>query len=156
LHGGILASSYAFCHYYHPLPLFSFKWWFFNKTNYVSFIEIKVKQHIPWNHLWHIANTWTLYDPNKPLQKDNPKTSQNTMAVNTKVMVEILLLSSLPYGKTWTLNMCFTSGLVTCIIMTLLDVSIVSKKLIVTWQNSHLSFKKCMIKMKMPTCLLDN
>jgi hypothetical protein len=50
------------------------------------------------------------------------------MKVNMKVMVEILLPSSLTYGRTWTLNMCFTNRLITCKVMTLLNVSIVSKK----------------------------
>ncbi len=90
--------------------------------------------------MWDIDNIWTLHSPN------NPKTSQGKKNVNAKVMVEKLFFSSLTYTKTWALSACFVNTSFTCNAMALLDVFEVSKKLIITWQGLHLSFKKWTIK----------
>ncbi len=57
---------------------------------------------------------------------NNPYTSQNTTEVNTKVIVERLLLSSLTYARTQALSPCFVGTLFTYKAMAIPNVYVVS------------------------------
>ncbi len=114
----------------------------------VLWLKLKSNQHISWNHLWHTNNIWTLHGPNKSLHKGvgNPKNAQDINKVKMKVMVERVPPFS-TYAITWTLNpRWFTYKA-----MELPNVFVVSKNPIVTWQGSHLSFKKWKISTKIST-----
>jgi hypothetical protein len=71
------------------------------------------------------------------------------------VMVKRLLPSYLMYVIIQELRLYFVSTSLTCKAMALLVLSIVSKKLIITWQYSHLELKKCTIITKVSTPTLD-
>ncbi len=72
-----------------------------------------------------------------------PNISHETTKVKTMVMVEILFPSSLTKVITQALSPCFASISLTCKAMALPKFFVISKKPMVTWQDSHLSFKKC-------------
>jgi hypothetical protein len=83
------------------------------------------------------------------------KNWQDIIKVRVKVMVERLLPSFLTYARTQTLNLCFGNKSFICKAKSLHMVSIVSKNPLVTWQSSHLSFKKCTIWTKISMPFLD-
>ncbi len=66
-------------------------------------------------------------------------------------MVARMFPSFLTYAKTQILSPCFASISLIYISMAFSNVSEVSKNLIITWQSSHLSFKKWTIKKNVST-----
>ncbi len=110
----------------------------FYKTNFSSLIEIEVKlTHALescvayWQHL---DISWPQQVPTKGV--DKPKTSQDTIEVKTKVMVERLFPSSLTYAIIWALSPYFARKSFNCKAMALLDLFSVWKNPKVTWQCS--------------------
>ncbi len=71
------------------------------------------------------------------------------------VLVERLPHSSLTYAITWTLNPCFARISFICKAMAFTKVSTISKKPMVTWWGSHLSFKKCTMRTNVSTLAID-
>jgi hypothetical protein len=106
----------------------------FYNVDHVSLIKIELK---PSHTFESFVEYWQHLDMAWPQQDlangaNNPYTSQNTTEVNTKVIVERLLLSSLTYARTRTLSPCFASTSFTYKAMALPYVSIISKNPMVT------------------------
>ncbi len=75
---------------------------------------------------------------------------QNKIEVRVEVMVERWFLSSLTHVKTRTLNPYFANKSFICKTKALFVVFVVANYPMITWQGSHLSFKKCTIITKLP------
>jgi hypothetical protein len=108
-------------------------------------------------HLWHINYTWTWHGPNKHLQKELTyfKIWQNKIEVKVEVMVKRWFFSFLTHVKTQTLNPYFANKSFICKAKAFFVIFVVTNYPMITWQGSHLSFKKCTIITKVLILFLD-
>ncbi len=106
-------------------------------------------------HLWHINNTWMWHQQAFTKGFYILKIWQNKIEVRVKVMEERWFLSSLTHVKTRTLNPYFANKSFICKTKALFVVFVVANYPMITWQGSHLSFKKCTIITKVPIPFLD-
>ncbi len=154
LRGHMLVSKQVLFHSCRPFTIFFVQVIVFYKIDWHSLMEIDVKPISTlgsfvayWQQIFDI--TWPQHFLVKGLA--NPNISHETIEVNTMVIVERLMPSSLTYAIIFAFNPCVYNTWFTCRAMVTLDVSDISNKPMVTWQGSQLWFKKWTIKTKVLT-----